>query len=147
MNTDTINTHELFLHIAEWLDALTAKDIKSAQTWAKASAEGSSISEAQYEQRYMSILTVYKIDDHPRSKYLRIVASQSKDTNCGQDFVHAFVDRATGSVYKPAGWKAPAKGKDGKPAERYNLMNSESRAKLLERCEFTGGYLYADRAK
>jgi len=61
----------------------------------------------------------------------------------GQQSVHSFVDRETGSVYKPAGWKAPAKGKDGKPAERYNLLNDESRAQLLEHCEFSGVYLYA----
>jgi len=141
------HTHELFLHIAEWLDTLTAKEIKRAEAWAKTSAERSSIPEARYEQRFLSNLTVYKIDDHPRSKYLRIVASHSKTTNSGQDFVHAFVDRATGSVYKPAGWKAPAKNKEGKPSERYNLLNEQSRAKLLERCEFSGGYLYADEAR
>jgi hypothetical protein len=139
----TTNTHELFLHIAEWIDTLTAKDIQRAEQWARQSAQNSSIPVAQYEQRFMSNLTVYKIDDHPRSKYIRLVAILSN----GQQTVHAFIDRATASVYKPAGWKAPAKGKDGKPSERYNLLNAESRAKLLERCEFSGGYLYADQAK
>lgn len=138
MNT----SHELFLHIAEYLDALTSKAIANAEQYARHSEPDRADRRASLEARLLAKVTVYKIDDHPRSKYIRVTASESN----GQVFAHAFIDRATGSVYKPAGWKAPAKGKDGKPAERYNLLDDASRAKLLDRCEFTGGYLYAGEA-
>lgn len=110
------------------------------EDWARRSAEGSSVSQARYEVVHLRNVDLYSIDDHPRSKYIRIKKTYYGD---GGASVHAFVDRETGSVYKPAGWKAPAKGKDGKPAERYNLLNDESRAQLLEYCEFSGAYLYA----
>lgn len=54
----------------------------------------------------------------------------------GTRSAHAFVDKKTGSVYKSATWKAPAKG------ERYNLMNEESREFLYENADWAGGYLY-----
>lgn len=54
----------------------------------------------------------------------------------GQTSVHAFVERATGLVFKPAGWAAPAKG------ARFDLTDDASRAACFARCEFTGGYLY-----
>lgn len=137
------NSYQMFVYIAEWLDALTRKDIERAEEWARICAEKSTVPQFRYEQRNLANLTKYSIDDHPRSKYIRVVATLDNGQRCA----HAFVDRETGSVYKAAGWKAPAKGKDGKPSERYNLMNDESRSKLLDRCEFTGGYLYADQAK
>lgn len=136
------NSHQLFLHIAEYIDVLQAKAIRNREQAARRYASDSTIPVAQWESSFLSKVDHYSIDDHPRSKYIRIKV----DSSNGQTFVHAFVDRTTGSVYKPAGWKAPAKGKDGKPSERYNLFNDESRALLLERCEFSGGYLYADRA-
>ena len=142
MNT-TDKTHQLFLHIAEYIETLQAKAIAHTQKSAEHYAQQSGRSVAEYETIFMKNVDLYSIDDHPRSKYIRI----KTDATNGQTFVHAFVDRETGSVYKPAGWKSPAKGKDGKPQERYNLFDDESRAKLLERCEFTGGYLYADRAR
>lgn len=138
----TINHPDLFPHLADYLDALTASEIRHQQRSAEHYAsKGGTIDLARYETLFMRIVSKYAIDDHPRSKYIRVTANTGD-----QLFVHAFVDRATGSVYKPAGWKSPAKGKDGKPSERYNLLDAESRALLFERCEFTGGYLYADRA-
>lgn len=38
-------------------------------------------------------------------KYIRIERKDSKNSGS----VHAFVDRQTGDVYKPASWKTPAK--------------------------------------
>ena len=51
--------------------------------------------------------------------------------------VHAFIDKKTGSVFKPASIKAPAKG------ERYNLCLIKDREWLLENCDWSGSYLYA----
>ena len=50
--------------------------------------------------------------------------------------VHAFVDKKTGEVYKPASFKAPAK------IVRYNLLMIESRERCFERADWAGGYLY-----
>lgn len=70
----------------------------------------------------------------PGRKYTRIVGAwEGRDRS-----VHAFVDLATGDVYKAAGWKAPAAG------VRYRLLDDASFALLLERCESTSGYLYAN---
>ena len=53
-----------------------------------------------------------------------------------QRSVHAFVDKKTGELYKPAGWKSPAKHVRG------NLLDSASREDILQRCDWAGGYLY-----
>ena len=52
--------------------------------------------------------------------------------------VHAFVDRNTGEVYKPASWKSPAK------IVRYDLRLISDRAKLHDPkfTDWAGGYLY-----
>ena len=50
--------------------------------------------------------------------------------------VHAFVDKKTGEVYKPASFKAPAK------IVRYNLLSIKSREECFERADWAGGYLY-----
>ena len=63
-------------------------------------------------------------------KYLKIVMVNN------QRSVHAFVDRKTGEIYKPAGWQGPAKHVRGQ------LLDSASREDILERCDWAGGYLY-----
>ena len=50
--------------------------------------------------------------------------------------VHAFIDKKTGEVYKPASIKAPAKG------VRFNLLIIEEREFVLENCDWAGSYLY-----
>ena len=50
--------------------------------------------------------------------------------------VHAFVDKKTGEVYKPAGWQGPAK------YARYNLLDEASYQTALARADWSGGYLY-----
>jgi hypothetical protein len=54
-----------------------------------------------------------------------------------RDSIHAFIDKKTGSVFKPASVKAPAKG------ERYNLCIIEQREWLFENATWHGSYLYA----
>ena len=51
--------------------------------------------------------------------------------------VHAFIDKKTGSVFKPASIKAPAKG------ERYNLCLIKDREWLFENADWAGSYLYS----
>ena len=50
--------------------------------------------------------------------------------------VHAFVDKNTGEVYKPASWKAPAKH------VRYDLRIINERNACLANADWAGGYLY-----
>ena len=52
--------------------------------------------------------------------------------------VHAFIDKQTGEVYKPASWKAPAKH------VRYDLRIIREREFLLnpKNCDWAGGHLY-----
>ena len=58
------------------------------------------------------------------------------NTNRESRSCHAFIDKRTGEVYKPASYKAPAKH------VRYNLLSIQSREECLERCDWAGGYLY-----
>jgi hypothetical protein len=50
--------------------------------------------------------------------------------------VHAFIDKKTGEVYKPASVKAPAKG------VRFDLRLIEQREWLLKNADWAGSYLY-----
>tara|TARA_B100000686_G_scaffold160427_1_gene168030 strand:- start:530 stop:913 length:384 start_codon:yes stop_codon:yes gene_type:complete len=50
--------------------------------------------------------------------------------------IHAFVDKKTGEVYKPASWKSPAKH------VRYDLRNIEDRIRCFENADWAGSYLY-----
>ena len=56
--------------------------------------------------------------------------------NGKRDSIHAFIDKKTGEVYKPASIKAPAKG------VRFNLLIIKEREFVLENATWNGGYLY-----
>ena len=56
--------------------------------------------------------------------------------NNQRDSIHAFIDKKTGDVFKPASFKAPAKG------ARYNMLNMKSRQEMFERADWAGSYLY-----
>ena len=64
-------------------------------------------------------------------KYLKVIM---KDYN--QSSAHLFVDQTNGDVFKPASFKAPAKG------VRYNLLDDKSRQEMLKRADWAGSYLY-----
>ena len=73
-------------------------------------------------------------------KYLKVVREEFDERNdrWRDSTVHAFVDRKTGEVYKPASWKAPAKH------VRFDLSNDLDRQKLHDPnfVGWAGGYLY-----
>ena len=74
----------------------------------------------------------YKFYIESGRKYHKIVMeteSQSKS-------VHAFVDKKTGEVFKPASYKAPAK------IVRYRLLEIASREQCYANADWAGGYLY-----
>ena len=75
---------------------------------------------------------VYKFYIESGRKYHKIIM----ETDSGSRSVHAFVDKKTGEVYKPASFKAPAK------IVRYNLLSIESREQCFARADWAGGYLY-----
>ena len=74
----------------------------------------------------------YKFYIESGRKYHKIM----KETNGKFRSVHAFVDKKTGEVYKPASSKAPAKH------VRYNLNIISSREECFARADWAGGYLY-----
>ena len=65
-------------------------------------------------------------------KYHKIVMEYDN----GSKSVHAFIDKKTGDVFKPASFKAPAK------IARYNVLRIESREEMFERADWSGNYLY-----
>ena len=73
-------------------------------------------------------------------KYLKVVREEYDERNdrWRDTTVHAFINRATGEVYKPASWKAPAKH------VRFNFCNKQDMLFLTDpRCVgWAGGYLY-----
>jgi hypothetical protein len=74
----------------------------------------------------------YKFYIESGRKYHKIIM----ETGGNSRSVHAFVDKKTGEVYKPASFKAPAK------IVRFNLCLIEDREWLLENADWAGGYLY-----
>jgi len=82
-------------------------------------------------KRGSSLKYSYEVEE--ARKYLKIWMI----TESGSRSIHAFIDRKTGDVYKPASIKAPAKG------IRYNVLDQASRDLMLSRANWAGGYLYA----
>ena len=74
----------------------------------------------------------YKFYIESGRKYHKVIM----ETNWGSRSVHAFVDKKTGEVYKPASFKAPAK------IVRYRLLEIASREQCFARADWAGGYLY-----
>ena len=87
---------------------------------------------------------LYKYVIQKGRKYLKIVQQQFDDMGPNPSYkyrngsVHAFIDRETGDVYKPAGYNKPAKH------VRYNLLERSDREFLFNwrNTGWAGGYLY-----
>ena len=87
---------------------------------------------------------LYKYIVKKGRKYLKIVNQQYDDMGAYATYqyrdgsVHAFIDRETGDVYKPAGYNKPAKH------VRYNLLERSDRNFLFDwkNVGWAGGYLY-----
>ena len=74
----------------------------------------------------------YKFYIESGRKYHKLIM----ETGAGSRSVHAFIDKKTGDVYKPASFKAPAKH------VRFNLCIISDREWLLANADWAGGYLY-----
>jgi len=79
---------------------------------------------------------VYQFVIETGRKYHKIIMVIPNDGRPDSRSVHAFVDKKTGEVYKPASFKAPAKH------VRYNLLLIKDREWLLANADWAGGYLY-----
>ena len=99
--------------------------------------------EQNYQGKYPnSTLPTIKFRMEFGRKYIKVIQQDYdtfQDRNEYRDgSVHAFIDRNTGEVYKPASWKSPAK------IVRYDLRLISDRAKLHDPkfTDWAGGYLY-----
>jgi hypothetical protein len=92
---------------------------------------------ADYNRTGSNFGTSYAPEYKAGQKYVRIVHGTGS-----QRSVHAFVEMATGALVKAAGWKAPAKRADGRLQSQYNLLDDASFAKVLNKCDWSGRYLY-----
>ena len=79
---------------------------------------------------------VYKFYIESGRKYHKIIMEIPNENRDPSRSVHAFVDKKTGEVYKPASFKAPAKH------VRFNLLDINSREECFKRADWAGGYLY-----
>ena len=86
--------------------------------------------EENYQLRYPNSNTSVTFTMQFGRKYIKVIQDNSS--------VHSFIDKKTGEVYKPAGWKSPAK------IVRYDLRLISDRAKLHDPnfTDWAGGYLY-----
>ena len=71
-------------------------------------------------------------------KYIKVIQQDLRDDEYRDGGVHAFIDKRTGEVYKPASWKSPAK------IVRYDLRIINDRCSLHNPMftDWAGGYLY-----
>ena len=88
--------------------------------------------QADYQSRYQSRPNYTWAVDSSGRKYHKVFMY----INGQRDSIHAFIDKKTGDVFKPASIKAPAKG------VRYNMLNMKSRQEMFERADWAGSYLY-----
>ena len=84
--------------------------------------------EEDYKRKYPNSTDPVRFEVDSGRKYLKI-----NQINGG---VHAFVNKETGEVFKPASWKAPAKH------VRYDLRLINDRERCFSNADWAGGYLY-----
>ena len=95
--------------------------------------------EENYKQRYPNSSRGKEFKMQLGKKYWKIIQTDiDADGKEWSGGVHAFVDRNTGEVYKPASYKSPAK------IVRYDLRLIKDREKLHNPnfTDWAGGYLY-----
>jgi len=75
---------------------------------------------------------LYKFTIESGRKYHKIIM----ETDSGNRSVHCFVNMKTGELHKAASFKAPVK------EPRFDLRIITEREFVLEKCDWSGGYLY-----
>ena len=103
-----------------------------------------------YEEQLQKIedgtYNLYKFDYKVGKKFIKVFSLQYEEANeyygrkagYRAGSVHAFIDKQTGEVYKPASWKAPAKH------VRFDLRLIKDREFLFnwKNLSWAGGHLY-----
>jgi len=84
--------------------------------------------EVDYDKSYPNSSDPVRFSIESGRKYWKIMQNHGG--------VHAFIDKKTGQVYKPASWRGPAKG------VRYDLRIIREREQCLMSADWAGGYLY-----
>ena len=95
----------------------------------------SAVNREYHEQKIADLqrnIGTYQFTVDTGRKYHKIMMT----TDGGNRSVHAFIDKKTGEVYKPASIKSPAKG------VRFDLRVIREREFVLENADWAGGYLY-----
>ena len=84
--------------------------------------------QADYDRQYKSNSNPCKFAITSGRKYHKILDRTGS--------VHAFVNKQTGELYKPASWNAPAK------RVRYDLRRIKQRHECFNNADWAGSYLY-----
>ena len=94
--------------------------------------------EENYNLKYPNSSAPVKFRMEFGRKYIKVIQQDLRDGGYRDGGVHAFIDKKTGEVYKPASWKSPAK------IVRYDLRIITHRSKLHDPnyTDWAGGYLY-----
>ena len=84
--------------------------------------------QADYDRQYKENSNPCKFSITTGRKYHKILDRKGS--------VHAFVNKETGELYKPASWNAPAK------RVRYDLRRIKQRHECFNNADWAGSYLY-----
>ena len=84
--------------------------------------------QADYDRQYKENSNPCKFSITSGRKYHKILDRKGS--------VHAFINKQTGELYKPASWNAPAKH------VRYDLRRIKQRHECFNKADWSGGYLY-----
>ena len=141
-------------HVLDWTEQLCDSLAENYKRYhrrmiesnaARFNADGSRADLSRYAQQQLNELNEgtfkgmrFTIDEG--RKYYKIMSNDWDDraNDWRSGGVHAFVDKKTGEIYKPASWKSPAKH------VRYDLRVIRDREYVLDprNCGWAGGYLY-----
>ena len=130
--------------IAEWTNTYADTITSNYKVYHRRSLESmtSEYSKKQLEELKNGTANLMRFVIRTGKKYYKIIQQDFdtfRDRNEYRDgSVHAFVDKNTGEVYKPASWKSPAKH------VRYDLRIINDRVNLHDPhfTSWAGGYLY-----
>ena len=84
--------------------------------------------QADYDRQYKNASQPCKFSITTGRKYHKILDRKGS--------VHAFVNKKTGELYKPASWNSPAK------RVRYDLRRIKQRHECFNNADWAGSYLY-----
>ena len=136
-------TNQLCISLAENYKQYHRRMIESNA--ARFNADGSRADLSRYAQQQLNELNEgtfkgMRFTIEEGRKYYKIISNDWDDrrNEWRSGGVHAFVNKKTGEIYKPASWKSPAKH------VRYDLRVIRDREYVLDprNCGWAGGYLY-----